>query len=203
VIPTGRYHPTDVVRDEELVAMADGLELDSSSQPPVYMGSYHTHLLVVPAVDLDPLIAERAKARHARELHDLPAAEMHRSRDETQADVHLWARQRRYHMPNCPGCVGRVRGVGGVPGSRQLRSRAAWLSSARRTKSRTCRRHDEQRRTARPCWHPAQPRHSQQGKAPAVVDDIKKKKMVEQLPHSHLLPRVDRYGRVQPGRLSD
>ncbi len=94
--------------------MTDQLHLDPVSQPPAYRGEYLIHRLLVPAAEFDPELAARAVRTRGKEFHELAADEMDRLRVEAEQDVRPWARRRRYHAENCPGCTGHLR-VGGVP----------------------------------------------------------------------------------------
>ena len=95
--------------------MPERLELDLASIPPIYKGAYLIHSLAVPAEEFDPIVEERAKTEHGRSLYELTLVQIDQVRLAIQADLRSWARKRQYHIANCPGCIGRKRGVGRVP----------------------------------------------------------------------------------------
>jgi hypothetical protein len=95
--------------------MHDRLELDLASIPPTYKGNYLIHSLAVPASEFDPLVEERAQTEHGRSLHELSPVQIDQVRQAVEVDTRSWARKRQYHMANCPGCLGRTKGVGRVP----------------------------------------------------------------------------------------
>jgi hypothetical protein len=101
--------------------MPDRLELDLASIPPTYRGDYLIHSLAVPAAEFDPLVEERAQTEHGRSLYELSPMQIEQVRQAIQIDTRAWALKRRYHIANCPGCIGRKqdaghkKGVGRVP----------------------------------------------------------------------------------------
>jgi len=95
--------------------MPDRLELDLESIPPTYKGNYLIHSLAVPAEEFDSVVEERAQAEHGHALHDLSPVDIDHVRHASETDTRQWAHKRQYHVANCPGCIGRKRGVGKVP----------------------------------------------------------------------------------------
>jgi len=95
--------------------MIDRLELDLASIPPTYKGNYLIHSLAVPAAEIELVVEEQAQSGHGRVLHELSPVQIDHVRRAVETDTRLWARKRKYHIANCPGCIGRKRGVGKVP----------------------------------------------------------------------------------------
>ena len=95
--------------------MIDRLELDLASIPPTYKGNYLIHSLAVPAAEIELVVEAQAQAGHGRVLHELSPVQIDQVRQAVEGDTRSWARKRRYHVANCPGCIGRSSGVGKVP----------------------------------------------------------------------------------------
>jgi hypothetical protein len=92
--------------EEARLAVADRLELDAQSQPPIYKGTHdNIHALAVPATEFDAALAERARAEYGKDIHELGPDQREQVRQAAQADTTRWARHPRYHVPGCPGCA--------------------------------------------------------------------------------------------------